>query len=208
MMKRIVFAWLGFFFMVCAAPGWAFDRVKEGERYRQWYAQFQKDIEALREHVPSGQPISNAEVERWCANSLVPGSRAIDNVRGWVSGGGGVSAAGGGIVIVGPTRIVISLLESSMPAGQGGWYPEKEGSPFPDKTLRVWYMHIPGTSILQTYFDEKSNFDPYRLPPDGVLERKAYPFLLFEDKGGRLRFGGVSQEWFGAVQYLHNIQFH
>ena len=207
-MKRLLAGWLFCALLICAAPAWAFDRVKEGERYRQWYAQLQKDIETLREQVPSGKPLSNEDVERWCANSLVPGSRAIENLRSWLSSGSGVSAAGGGIVIVGPTAIIMSLLESSIPAGQGGLFPEKEGSAFPDKALTVWYMHISGGSILQPYFADGRSFKPYRLPPPGVLERDAYPFLLFEDRGGRLRFGGVSQEWFGAVQYLHSIQFH
>lgn len=207
-MRRLLAGLLCCALLMGAAPVSAFDRVKEGERYRQWYAQLQKDIESLLAHVPSGAPLTNEDIERWCANSLVPGSRAIHNLRDWLSGGAGISRAGGGIAIVGPTTILISLLESSIPAGQGGLFPEKEGSGFPDKTLTVWYMHIPGNSVLQPYFDDARNFKPYRLPAEGVLERNAFPFLLFEDKGGRLRFGGVSQEWFGAVQYLHGIQLH
>ena len=184
----------------------AFDRAKEGERYRQWYQRLQKDIATLRQRVPSEQPISKEDVERWCVNSLVPGSRAIENVRDWLSGGSGISRAGE-IAIVGPTRILMGMLETSMPAGQGGLYAEKTGSGFPNNALTVWYVHIPGGSILQDYFEKQGPFKPYHLPPPGVLERDAYPFLLFEDRNGRLRFGGVSREWYGAVGYLYNIQF-
>ena len=134
-MRRLLAGLLCCALLMGAAPVSAFDRVKEGERYRQWYAQLQKDIESLLAHVPSGAPLTNEDIERWCANSLVPGSRAIHNLRDWLSGGAGISRAGGGIAIVGPTTILISLLESSIPAGQGGLFPEKEGSGFPDRAI-------------------------------------------------------------------------
>jgi hypothetical protein len=68
-------------------------------------------------------------------------------------------------------------------------------------------MHIHGGDRLQRYFEDERAFKPYHLPPDGQLERNAYPFMMFEAKTGDLRFGGFGSEWFGAVQRLDNMQF-
>jgi len=99
------------------------------------------------------------------------------------------------------------LFENSVPAGYGGLFPEAPGSHFPSDRFSVWYMHIGGSEVLQAYFDDKAQFPNYQLPPEGMLKRHAYPFLLFEDAGYALRLAGIGAEWMGAAVYLHRKQY-
>lgn len=199
--------------ILAALPGqaaWAFDRVGAGERYRQWLKQLKSDLQAVTREVPADEPITVDHINKLCASSVVPDSRAAANFRDWLNESRkyGERTVSGEIVFVGPLTIIMRLLESSIPAGQGGLYPEPAGSSFPDRALSVWYMHVHGGEHLQRYFDNSEVFKPYHLPPDGQLERGAYPFLMFEDKDQRLRFGGVGREWYGAVGWLYEMQFH
>jgi hypothetical protein len=191
-------------------PAWAFDRVVAGERYRAWLAQFHADIATTSGKVPRGEPVTAADVERWCERSVAPGSRAVQNLAEWLTEArrDGMSRSGGEIVYHGPLRLALRLMTSSIPAGQGGLYPEVSPSKYPDRVLTVWYMHIHAGEHLAPYFENPKRFSPYRLPPDGQLARNAYPFLLFEDGPAGLRFGGFGQEWYGALQYAYNVQFH
>ncbi|MNR04455.1 hypothetical protein D3C85_1204190 [compost metagenome] len=97
----------------------------------------------------------------------------------------------------------MGVLESAIPAGQGGIYPETEAS-LKGPDLTVWYMHVDVGDMTNTYLLSPQNFTPYRLPPAGTLERKAYPFLLMESREGALRLGGVSGELWGLIVHLHN----
>lgn len=193
----------------CAAMAQDFDRVAAGTQYRSWLQQFHTDLQATLREVPRDEDITIAQVNRWCAGSVVPGSRAAGNVVQWLNASRqhGERTVSGEIVYRGPMTVLLHLFRSSIPAGEGGLYPEPEGSPYPDGQLSVWYMHIHSGDLLQDYFDHPKRFAPYRLPPAGVLERNAYPFLLFQLHEGRLRFGGVGQEWWGAFETLYNKQF-
>ena len=161
-----------------------------------------------KEHVPPGATVSNEDVEHWCSNSLVPGSRAIQNFRDWSSGGSGISSSGGETSYYGALKIIMYLLETGIPAGYGGMFPERDGNGFPSNKLAVWYVHVQAGGILEDYFESRDSFNPYHLPANGVLERNAYPFLLFEDHDGRLRFGGFGSEWWGTAQFINNAQFY
>ena len=193
-----------------AGRAFAFDREREGDRYRQWLHQLNLDIAALSEQVPPSRPVTRQDIERFCAKSLVPGSRATQNfaefltaVRPYGKKKNGEPQSYGGTL-----KILMHLLDASVPAGQGGKFPEAPGSGFADRSLTVWYVHIQGGSILQSYFDDKNVFKPYRLPKDGVFERDVYPFLLFEDAPAGLRFGGFGREWWGAASYLSNVSLY
>ena len=174
---------------VCAgmasSPGaWAFDRAKEGERYRVWLERFKRDLQVLSAKVSRQEPLSLDHIHQYCAGSLVPHSRAAKNFLDWLnhSRKKGDATVSGEIVFVGPLTIVMRLLAASIPAGNGGLFDEPKDSGYADRTLSVWYMHIHGGEHLQRYFDNPKAFAPYHLPAEGQLERAAYPFLLFEDQ--------------------------
>jgi len=186
----------------------AFDREQEGSRYRQWLTQLEQDLGVLIDQVPAEQPITRDDVERVCTKSLVPGFRATHNFAEFLAVRPSKGYDGKKLTYYGALQVVMHLLKASIPAGQGGLFPESPDSAFPDKALAVWYVHITDGSILQPYFDDKRAFKPYRLPANGVLERDVYPFLLFEDSPGGLRLGGFGREWWGAVQFLDSARFY
>lgn len=197
---------LGVFSLGAAAQA-DFDRAKQGQRYRAWLAQFENDVRHYRSEIAKGGAQTDEEVARIFAHSVVPGSRAITNVREVFGSGGPDYSRGGEIVFVGPAPVVLQTLRVSVPAGAGGTFPESKESRFP-RDLSVWYMHIDSSEDSQSrYFESREVFDPYHLPPTGKLERHAYPFLLFEDRGDALRFGGFSAEYWGLVQYLLQLQY-
>ncbi|WP_233461652.1 hypothetical protein [Achromobacter insolitus] len=68
-------------------------------------------------------------------------------------------------------------------------------------------MHVDGDGRLEPYFNNPEVFKPYRLPQAGPLERNAYPFLLFEDRDGKLRLGGVSREFWDLVKFMDALQY-
>lgn len=184
----------------------AFNRVQAGERYRRWLQQLKEDIGVLATQLPPDEPVLVEYVDTWCSKSIVPGSRAAQNFSEWInlSWLEGERRVSGEIAFFGRLSVAMHLLEASIPAGEGGLFPEPELSPYPDRALSVWYMHIDAGGLLDRYFD---TLTPHRLPPAGTLERNVYPFLLFEDRGAALRLGGVSREWFGAMQSAYDLQF-
>jgi len=206
--RHRIIALLGFFLILAAGPAHAFDRIAASTQYQQWLVQLKSDINTVYRQVPREQEISKADIARWCAESVVPGSRGEDNLAEWLNSNRGQPShtRSGEIIYVSAFRVLMNLFEASIPAGDGGIFPEPVGSPYPDLKLHAIYMHIDGGESLERYFKEA--FIPYRLPPEGKVERDAYPFLLFEQSKGKLRFGGVGKEWWGAFQRIYNVQFH
>lgn len=185
----------------------AFDRAAAGARYRAWEARFENDLRVYAKERAAGKAAAPKDVERIFAHSLAPGSRAISNVQQLFSGTTADYTQSGEIIFVGPRVLLLKMLKNSYPAGQGGAFPEPPGSTFPPG-LTVWYMHIQSGDLLEErYFSNPAIFKPYHLPPNGTLERDAYPFLLFEDKNGELRLGGFGREYWGALETLWNVQF-
>lgn len=196
--------------MVClpALAEASFDRAKQGERYRAWLAQFETDLKIYRAALADGKAQSADDVADIFRRSVVPGSRAHNNAQQIFGSQRPDYSTSGEIVFVGEARVLLNLLHRSVPAGYGGVFPEAAGSAFPSG-LSVWYMHVDGGDELeQDYFASPKYFEPYRLPPHGVLVRKAYPFLLFEDAPDRLRLGGFSAEYWRILEIVWNIQFH
>lgn len=196
--------------LVSSHEAWSFDRVSAGHRYRAWLVQLREDLTAVMSQVPSGQEVALDDIHRLCERSIVPHSRAAKNFFEWlnVSRQQGQRRGSGGIASMDFLSIILRLLQASIPAGTGGVFKEPEGSGFPDQRLSVWYMHIHGGEILQRYFTSSAMFKPYHLPAEGMLERNAYPFLTFEEKGDTLCFGSFGREWFGAAETLYETQFH
>lgn len=175
-----------------------FDRAAQAERYRVWLAQFERDAQQYREELKKGTASTDADVARIFKKSIVPGSRGILNVRTLFGG-----VTNGEISYGEVGRTALYFLNASVPAGYGGVFPETDSRYA--KGASVWYMHIDYNYLLQKdYFENPDVFDRYQLPPNGVLKRKAYPFLMFDDREPELKFSGFSNEYWGAVQYLWN----
>ncbi len=188
-----------------ACAGGAFDRAAEAQRYRAWLAQFEADFATLQQRRASDTPVTDDEFERIFAKSVVPKSRAVPMLK-TVAEHAGVSA-GAGFAAAGAGRIFFDVLRESVPAGEGGIYPENDQK-IAARDLTVWYMHIgAGGETAERYFSDPKRFNPYHLPPPGTLERKAYPFLLMDDRHGALRLGGVSAEFWNLIATLHGTQF-
>ncbi|MFY3139782.1 hypothetical protein ACOTFI_24105 [Achromobacter xylosoxidans] len=174
-----------------------FDRVAELARYRAWLTVFKHDLLQLSE---ARRALSGAELDAMFARSVVPGSRGAAFVRQTFTR---PAAEGAFSPFHGPRRVLMAVLDSAIPAGQGGRYPESD--PALDGTdLTVWYLHVDVGDMANTYLLSEEHFKPYRLPPAGTLERDAYPFVLMDTRGATPRLGGISAELWGLIAYLHN----
>lgn len=156
----------------------AFDRVAAQGRYRAWFSAFQDD-----HRLDAGSS----------ARSVVPDSRASVLLA---------------TLATEPQarRLFLALLRDAVVAGDGGRFPEPDPA-YAATPVRAWYVHVDGGGQLESYFNDAARFRPYHLPPTGVLTRNAYPFLLFEDAPGPLRFAGVSREFWGIIDYLGNLPY-
>ncbi|MBK9992026.1 MAG: hypothetical protein IPP19_15210 [Verrucomicrobia bacterium] len=186
----------------------AFDRSVASERYRAWYARLQADIATVVKQVPAGQQITAADVARLCESSVVPGSRGASNLADWLnqSRKSPSHSVSGEIVLIGKFLVLMHLFEQATPVGEGGLFSEPPGNGFPDRSLQVIYMETKGCDGLDSVAVSEL-FKPYHLPPDGTLERDVYPFLLFEEKDGLLRYGGMGREWRAVFQRIYSMQF-
>ncbi|QVQ24509.1 hypothetical protein [Achromobacter deleyi] len=197
-LRRWMAAWLC---LGCLLAGSAtaqdFNRAAELQRYRTWLKDFTQDMDRLS---ATRRPISGEQLDAMFERTVVPGSRAAGFIRGTFTQRG---SDGAYVPRYGPRPVFMGVLESAIPAGQGGIYPETEAA-LKGPDLTVWYMHVDVGDMTNAYLLSPENFTPYRLPPSGTLERKAYPFLLMESREGALRLGGVSGELWGLIVYLHN----
>ena len=189
-----------------AAPTHALDGANE--RYRQWLAQLLADLAQLAVQAKGAAGIPLDRIEQYCSKSIVPDSRGAHLLSELLTGAAQRRREGRARQRhAGQDLVTLQLLDLSVPAGYGGPFPEAAGSGFPSNRFSVWYMHLSAGDALAPYFDDKTRFSPYELPPDGQLRRKAFPFLLFETSGSALRLAGVSAEWIGAVYYLIQKQY-
>lgn len=177
-----------------------FNRAAELVRYRAWLKDFTQDLDRLS---ATRRPLSDAQLDEMFARTVVPGSRAAGFIRQSFARR---AKDGSYISQTGPRRVFLGVLESGIPAGQGGLYPETDPA-LDVGDLTVWYLHVDVGDMTNTYLLSPDHFTPYRLPPPGKLERKAYPFLLMQTDQGALRLGGVSSELWGLIVYLHNAAY-
>ncbi|MFD4839734.1 hypothetical protein ACFWP0_19675 [Achromobacter sp. NPDC058515] len=197
-LRRWLAAWLCLGCLLAgSAMAHGFNRAAELQRYRAWLKDFTQDMDTLS---ATRRPVSAEQLDAMFARTVVPGSRAAGFIRGAFTQR---VADGAYFPQYGPRPVFMGVLESAIPAGQGGIYPETEAA-LQGQDLAVWYMHVDVGDMANTYLLSPENFTPYRLPPAGTLERKAYPFLLMESREGALRLGGVSSELWGLIAYLHN----
>ncbi len=174
-----------------------FNRAAELVRYRTWLTAFKQDLDRLS---AAPRPLSEAELDAMFARTVVPGTRGAGFIRQAFTQRGGEGAY---FPKPGPRAVFMAVLDSAIPAGQGGLYPETDAA-LNVADLTVWYLHVDVGDMTNTYLLSGEHFTPYRLPPPGKLERNAYPFLLMDTRDGALRLGGVSSELWGLIAYLHN----
>ncbi len=185
----------------------AFNRSAAQKQYQAWLKQLDADLRLADDQVELGQTVTMEDIGRWCVKSVVPGSRGAQNFSEFLNllrqSNQSYDSRRGSFL-----TLALRLLENSVPAGQGGVYPEKPGSPFAHQTMTVWYMHINGGERLQRHFDNPNEFSPYGLPPEGEFRGKAYPFLLFEqqEREAPLRFGSFGREWWNVLKFIGDQQ--
>ncbi|WP_234015852.1 hypothetical protein [Achromobacter spanius] len=187
-------------FQCAIAVAQPFDRHAENVRYQQWLGEFRQDLLRLRQSADA-QP---EDINTLFAGTVVPGSRAsalLEKLAAAHSGG-----TSGEIHFVGIRRVFLAALSDAVVAGDGGIYPETQTA-FQQPALRVRYVHVDGGGRLERYFNDPEVFKPYRLPEPGVFARNAYPFLLFEERDGKLRLGGVSREFWDLVTFMDALQY-
>lgn len=182
-----------------AGNAWSqeFNRAAELVRYRAWLTDFKQDLDRLSD---ARRPLSEAELDAMFARTVVPGSRGAAFIRQSFARR---TSDGAYFPQTGARTLVLGVLDSGIPAGQGGLYPETDPA-LKVADLTVWYLHVDVGDMTNTYLLSDKHFTPYRLPPPGKLERNAYPFLLMDTHAGALRLGGVSSELWGLIVYLHN----
>ena len=194
--------------VVIRTPAWGIEADNATLRYRNWLGEFQSDMKMLSASEAGAAGASEEKVSIICENSVVADSRAALMISEWIKEADEKrDARHGARRYADMAAVAMLLFEHSVPAGYGGLFQEAPGSRFPSGRFSVWYMHIGGPDDLQAYFDDKAQFPNYELPPNGILKRHAYPFLLFEDVGNTLRLAGVGAEWMGAAVYLHRKQY-
>ncbi|CAB3650695.1 hypothetical protein LMG3458_00049 [Achromobacter deleyi] len=179
------------------AQAQGFDRAAELQRYRAWMQHFTQDLDTL---AATRAALTGPQLDALFARSVVPGSRASAFIRQAFTRPAGDHAY---LPVHGAQNVVVAVLNSAIPAGEGGLYPETE----PDlqgQDLTVWYLHVDVGNMTNTYLESSGNFTPYRLPPAGKLERNAFPFVLMDTRGDTLRLGGVSRELAGLMAYLQH----
>lgn len=186
-------------FQSAIAAAQPFDRHGENVRYQQWLSEFRQDL--LRLQSADGQP---RDINALFAGTVVPGSRAAALLEKLATAQPGGTS--GEIHFVGIRRVFLAALSDAVVAGDGGIYPETQPA-FQHPALRVMYVHVDGGGRLERYFNDPEVFKPYRLPAPGVFARNAYPFLLFEERDGKLRLGGVSKEFWDLVTFMDALQY-
>ncbi|WP_312438413.1 hypothetical protein [Achromobacter sp.] len=187
-------------FHSASAVAQPFDRHAENVRYQQWLGEFRQDLLRLRQSADA-QP---GDINALFAGTVVPDSRAtalLEKLAAAHSGG-----TSGEIHFVGIRRVFLAALSDAVVAGDGGIYPDTQTA-FQQPALRVRYVHVDGGGRLERYFNDPEVFTPYRLPEPGVFARNAYPFLLFEERDGKLRLGGVSREFWDLVAFMDALQY-
>lgn len=198
---RRLAAWCCLALLACLWAGNAiaqdFNRAAELKRYRAWLHDFTQDLDTL---AATRGPLSDAQLDTMFARTVVPGSRGASFLRQTFTQR---DSDGTYVGRTAARTVFMGVLDSGIPAGQGGLYPEPDPA-LDVAPLTVWYLHVDVGDMTNTYLLSPEHFTPYRLPPPGKLERNAYPFLLMDTRHDALRLGGVSSELWGLIVYLHN----
>lgn len=176
-----------------------FDHRDAKRLYQDWYERFESDARDFSRKSRERKS-SAAQINAAFADSVVPDS-LMTTLLGTIPPWDGPKR------YYSWTSVLMLVLDDALPAGFGGPF-QSEAAPQPSYAGSfVWYMHIHSTESFASAFDDPKLFDPYRLPPHGVLERNAYPFLVFRKRNGRLYLVALSAELAGLVDNVYQQQF-
>jgi hypothetical protein len=185
-----------------------FDKAGTKVRYEDWYARFEADIRALAKELHTGRKPDQARMNEIFADSLVPDSRMILFLGNLVKKDPDAFGIGRTDPPVrGWANVMMFLLRGSVPAGQGGLFKASKMIPS-DKGSFVWYLTMPADSSISEVLKDPKIFTPYHLPPAGVLERHAYPFVIFREEHGKLYLTSISKEFAQVVIALYQMQLY
>jgi hypothetical protein len=186
-----------------------FDRVAAKKRYVDWYGRFEADFRMFAQAVgtASAESLDKPRVNRIFAQSVVPDSRMAGMLLGLANRPNMMRGNQGDPPVGAHTYVMLRTLRSALPAGYGGAYTNKEPIPS-DAGSFIWYLHVHSGETNSGVFRNPEVFNPYHLPPYGVMERNAYPFIVFCEIEGKLYAAGLSAEFVEVVDAMWNRQLY
>jgi hypothetical protein len=183
-----------------------FDRISAKKQYTDWVLRFATDFRTLLDAAETGSA-NTALVDKAFSHSVIPDSRMARMLREFADKPEMLRGNRGDPPVAGRAIIMLMALGNALPAGYGGpYYNEK---PIPsDAGSFIWYLHVHTDETTSGVFRNTKVFDPYHLPPYGVMERKAYPFINFREVDGSLYATGLSAEFLDVVEALWHRQLY
>lgn len=205
----LVFAISGITNPRAALAAETFDRVAARERYRDWSESFLADLRELGKAVAGGEKPDTARINAIFSRSVIPDSRMTTML---VTLAGKPEMVGTGTSRTDPpvrgwASVMFMLLDGALPAGYGGLYHAAKMRPS-DAGSFVWYIHVHTDGSMSRVFADPENFKSYHLPPYGVLERDAYPFVSFREQDGKLFITALSAEFVRLVNAIWRMQLY
>lgn len=212
-------------FPLAAQASEAFDAVAANRLYLDWYTRFENDFRGLVKEAreidwkekPPGDAFDLEDINKIFRDSVMPGSRmAVQLVNIANSPESYLGSSISDPPVAGWAIIVLRMFRNATPAGYGGLYdvtkqtmPSQQAKQYPgDKDSFVLYMNLHLDNSLSGVLNDPDNFTSYHLPPHGVLERNAYPFLNFLDKKGNLFITGMSAEFGRVSEAIYRMQLY
>jgi TPR repeat protein len=188
------------------ATATSFDRIAAKKRYQDWYRRFQANFRVFAKAVGTDS-LDAARVNKIFADSVVPDSRMIRTLLGFVVEPDAMRGSYGDPPVAARTYVMLRMMEHALPAGYGG--PFRTAYPrASDAGSFIWYLHLHTNEATSDVFLNPGIFNAYHLPPYGVMERKAYPFISFCEVGGKLYVAGLSAELVDVVDATWHRQLY
>lgn len=184
-----------------------FDATAARLRYDNWYHRFLANIRTLAQETRAGTAPSQSRINDIFSDSVVPDSRMAMLLALLAKQPENFGASRTDPPVMGWASIMMVLLDHALPAGQGGPYTRDDMIPA-DKGAFVWYMTLHTDSSISDVFKNPNIFASYHLPPDGVLERRAYPFITFREEHGKLYCTSISMELYQVVSAVRQLQLY
>ena len=183
------------------APNW--DERAASKKYASWV----KDWAKLWRPVLRGDPLSNDD--RWAA-LVAPQSRAFYTLVQLRQDEESVVRSLG-VTVKGPpkatlVRHFVDWMLKARPVRFGGIYPESDAR-MAGLCAEIWYVQLPGVEARLASPGMRTPLpEPYVLPPEGTLQRGAYPFLTFQQDPKGLQLAGISREFLQMIWWLEGGQ--
>ncbi len=185
----------------------SFDKAAAKARYDHWYKMFLADMRVLAKEVRNGESPDISRVNQIFSHSVVPDSHMTMLLVAQAKDPRTFETSRTDPPVMGWAPIMLALLDNASPAGQGGPYHRKDMLPS-DEGSFVWYIEVHSDSSISGVFQDRQIFKSYHLPPNGVLERNAYPFINFREKDGAIYCTGFSGELVNLVSTVSRMQLY